>query len=100
MRSAIGMGWRQPLHGHEQGFGPALSEPFKCGLQGFDESLGGGFARGALHEIYAQAQADAAAASGFATALALRAAGERPILWARQDFVDVETGWLYAPGLM
>jgi protein ImuA len=92
-------GLRQAVSGLEQGFGPAEPEPFMSGASNLDEPLGG-LARGALHEIYAQAQADAAAASGFATALALRAAGERPILWARQDFVDVETGWLYAPGLM
>ena len=39
------------------------------------------------------------AASGFAAALALRAAETRPILWARQDFLETETGALNACGL-
>ena len=86
------------------GLGPSAAragtEPFSCGARDVDEPLGGGFARGALHEIYALAATDAAAASGFAAALALRAADRRPIAWARQDFVDVETGRLYAPGLV
>src|SRR5438309_585119 len=89
-------GLRQAISGLEQGFGRAEPDLFSSGAPEFDGPLGG-LARGALHEIYAQTQGDAAAASGFATGLALRAAGERPILWARQDFVDVETGWLHAP---
>ena len=89
-------GLRQALGIPKRGAG---LEPFGCGTPELDEPLGGGLARGALHEIHAEAPADAAAASGFAAALALRAAGERLIAWARQDFVDVETGQLYAPGL-
>jgi protein ImuA len=101
MSSARGTvsGLRQVVAGLEQGFGPAEQEPFACGAPEIDEPLGG-LARGALHEIYALSTADAAAASGFAACLALRAAKDRPLLWARQDFVDVETGWLHAPGLM
>ncbi|PZU92554.1 MAG: hypothetical protein DI527_09335 [Chelatococcus sp.] len=64
-----------------------------------DGALGGGLARAALHEVYAAATADVAAATGFALALSIRAAPRRPILWARQDFVDAETGRLHAPGL-
>jgi len=90
-------GLRQALGIPTQEVGP---EPFGCGTPELDGPLGGGLARGALHEIYASAAADVAAASGFAAALALRAAGERLIAWARQDFVDVETGQLYAPGLV
>jgi protein ImuA len=63
-----------------------------------DAALGGGLARGALHEVFA-AGADAGPAAGFAIALALRAAGERPVLWVRQDFSGAEAGGLYAPGL-
>ncbi|QEL26468.1 hypothetical protein FQV39_07755 [Bosea sp. F3-2] len=70
-----------------------------------DEALNGGLARAALHEIYAAEVADLATATGFALGLALRAGAaeekiaERPILWARQDFVDAEAGRLHAPGL-
>lgn len=69
------------------------------GTPSLDEPLGGGLARAALHEIYAPAAADLAAATGFAAALALKAAGGRPLLWARQDFLDAETGALHPPGL-
>lgn len=92
-------GLRQTLadlgHGLESAHGL-----FSCGAAVLDGPLGGGLARGALHEVYAPATADAAAAAGFAAGLALRAAGQRPIAWVRQDFVDVETGRLHAPGLV
>ena len=64
-----------------------------------DAALGGGLARGALHEAYAPGMADIAAMTGFAASLAVRAAGGRSIVWIRQDFLDVETGQLHAPGL-
>ncbi|HEY0418573.1 MAG TPA: hypothetical protein VGC80_03550 [Acetobacteraceae bacterium] len=75
-------------------------QPFSCGAPRIGEFLSGGLARGALHEIYAPAVADVAAASGFAVALAYRAAGGRPVAWVRQDFADVETGRPYGPGLV
>lgn len=56
-------------------------------------------ARGVLHEVFAPGSADAAAAAGFALGLAMRAAQGRPILWARQDFLDGEAGWLSGTGL-
>ncbi len=56
-------------------------------------------ARGALHEVVAPGSADAAAAAGFALGLALRAAAGRPLLWARQDFIDGEAGLLSGMGL-
>jgi len=56
-------------------------------------------ARGALHEVFAPGSADAAAAAGFVLGLAARAAEGRPILWARQDFLDGEAGWLSGAGL-
>lgn len=75
-----------------------------AGLFGFgaaevDVPLCGGLARGALHEVYAARPSDAAAAAGFGFCLALRAAGERPLVWARQDFVDVESGALHGAGV-
>lgn len=77
----------------------APAELVGFGAPCLDEPLGGGIARAALHEVYAPAAADLAAATGFAAALALRAAGRRPLLWARQDFLDAETGRLHPPGL-
>ncbi|CAM5195860.1 Protein ImuA OS=Bosea thiooxidans OX=53254 GN=SAMN05660750_03793 PE=4 SV=1 [Bosea thiooxidans] len=85
--------------------GPAATGRVGFGAAEIDAALSGGLERAALHEIYAAGAADVAAATGFALGLALRAVqgeaagSERPILWARQDFVDAETGRLHAPGL-
>lgn len=80
--------------------GPAAAGRVSFGLPALDEPLGGGLARAALHEIQAPGTADLAAATGFALGLALRAAGERAILWARQDIVEAEAGRPHAPGLV
>jgi protein ImuA len=77
----------------------APEDRVSLGASMLDEPLGGGLTRAALHEVHAPGTADLAAATGFAMALAVRAAGERPILWVRQDFLDGEAGWLYPPGL-
>jgi len=69
------------------------------GEEAVDAALSGGLRLGALHEVYAASGGDAGAATGFALALAARAAQGRPILWARQDMLDAETGRIYAPGL-
>jgi protein ImuA len=89
---------RRQLSALERGAGPTDHGMAPLGCASVDAALGGGLARGALHEVFA-ATADAAAATGFALGLVLRAAGERPVLWVRQDFSGVETGELYAPGL-
>ncbi|WP_054207767.1 ImuA family protein [Bosea vaviloviae] len=80
--------------------GPAAVGQVSFGAAGLDAALGGGIARAALHEVYAPGTADLVAATGFAVGLAIRAAGERPILWVRQDVVDAETGRLHPPGLI
>jgi protein ImuA len=69
------------------------------GLPALDAALGGGVERAALHEVYSAAVADASAALAFALGVALRIAGARPVVWAREEFVDVETGGLHPPGL-
>lgn len=58
-----------------------------------------GFARGALHEIYA-APADATAGFGFALAAAADAATGRPVLWVSSDLCRGETGAPYAAGFV
>lgn len=78
---------------------PAAVGQVSFGAPALDGALGGGIARAALHEVYAPGTADLAAATGFVVGLAIRAAGPRPILWARQDVVDAETGRLHPPGL-
>lgn len=64
-----------------------------------DVRLGGGLAYGALHEVCAAKTGDHATASGFALMLALKAAGEKPILWVREDKGERLNGHLYGPGL-
>ena len=77
---------------------PKAAPPIALGAGATDRALGGGLARAALHEVYA-AVGDAAAATGFTAAAALRAAGAKSILWARQDFLESEAGALNPSGL-
>ena len=70
------------------------------GARAMDEACHGGLERGVLHEIYAAATSDAAAAAGFALGLAYRAAGKKPIVWVRQDYLDTETGEPHGTGLV
>ncbi len=72
---------------------------FGLGVGEVDAALGGGLARGRVHEVFAGVTADAAAAAGFAAALALRGAGGRPVMWVRQAFCEIEAGRLHARGL-
>ncbi|MEW6768560.1 MAG: DNA repair protein [Pseudomonadota bacterium] len=69
------------------------------GHAGADAMLQGGLVRGALHEVFAEAGRHTAAATGFVAALAYRAARSRPILWVRQNFLDIESGTLSMHGL-
>lgn len=69
-----------------------------------DARLGGGLARGAVHEVTGQ---DSACANGFALMLALCSAGcsaepqasQKPLLWIRTDRTTRFAGALYGPGL-
>lgn len=90
---------RRAIPGLELGVAGRDADPFQFGLPDLDAALGGGLARAALHEVYARRAQDAVAASGFGLGIALRATAGRSIVWARQDFVDVETGGLYGDGL-
>jgi len=83
----------------ERGSSPVAAACFETGSRALDAALGGGLARGALHEIFAEGMADEPAAAAFAVTLALRASDRRPIVWVRQDFVGLEMGEIYAPGL-
>ncbi|HET7889107.1 MAG TPA: DNA repair protein [Bradyrhizobium sp.] len=57
-----------------------------------DAHLQGGLAVGAMHEVFAAAGRQSAAATGFVAGLAGRLAVRRPVVWIRQDFAEVETG--------
>lgn len=78
---------------------PVQAQRVGTGVDAVDAVLGGGLARGALHDIYAETEADMAAASGFALGLAIRFAGKAPLLWVRDDATEREGGGLYSPGL-
>jgi len=64
-----------------------------------DAVLQGGLAVGVLHEVFAEAGRQSAAATGFVAGLAGRVAPRRPLLWIRQDFCELEAGALSMSGL-
>lgn len=71
------------------------------GHAGLDGALGGGLARGRLHEVFAPDAEDAVAACGFALLLALRAGVKAgPLLWLRTDGASRRSGMPYGPGLV
>jgi protein ImuA len=64
-----------------------------------DATLQGGLALGAMHEVFADAGRQSAAATGFVAGLAGRAAARKPLVWVRQDFAEIESGALSMSGL-
>ena len=71
------------------------------GIAPLDRWLAGGLRRNALHEIRGETICDAAAATGFATAILARLLAEsrRPILWVMEAAVSREAGLPYGAGL-
>jgi protein ImuA len=69
------------------------------GHEALDAAMGGGLARGRVHELFAIEGEDASSATGFAAMLALRAAEDKPILWLGTDEAERPAGQFYAPGL-
>src|SRR5665647_3165187 len=63
-----------------------------------DATLQGGLAIGAVHEVFAEAGRQSAAATGFIAGLAGRVAARRPLVWVRQDFTEIESGALSMSG--
>lgn len=66
------------------------------GIAAIDQALGGGLARGALHEIAAPSEAHLAAATGFVLGLV---SSSRRLLWIAEDMALAESGAPYGPGL-
>lgn len=62
-----------------------------------DAVLQGGLVRGAMHEVYAEGR-HSTAATGFVAGLAHRLASGRPLVWVRQDFMQIESGALSMAG--
>jgi protein ImuA len=67
------------------------------GIAVIDAALGGGLARGALHEIAAAGEAHLAAAAGFALGLASSPCSR--LIWIAEDMALAESGAPYGPGL-
>lgn len=63
-----------------------------------DLMLQGGLARAAVHEVFAAGH-QSAAATGFIAGLAGRVTAQRPLVWVRQDFTEIESGALSMSGL-
>ena len=68
------------------------------GIEAIDQALGGGLARGALHEIAAASEAHLAAATGFVLGVVSRA-HPLPVIWIAEDMALAESGAPYGPGL-
>src|SRR5512135_3651368 len=90
---------RQSLRALERPAGIA-SDPGcqPLGSETVDAALGGGLARGSLHEIAAAGEAHLAAAAGFALAVSSRAA-RKSTVWIAEDMALAESGAPYGPGL-
>jgi protein ImuA len=85
---------------HIEAHGDAyLPDRVALGHADADATLQGGLALGAMHEVFAEAGRQSAAATGFVAGLAGRAAGRRPMVWVRQDFAEIESGALSMSGL-
>jgi len=70
------------------------------GLPPIDHVLGGGLARGAVHEVASAGALHLGAATGFTLALAVLAgAHAKEAVWIQTDFAAAEAGHGYAPGL-
>jgi protein ImuA len=83
----------------ETGGGERLLARTTLGAATADAALKGGIALGAMHEVFAAAGGQAAAATGFALGLTRRITeGKRFVLWIRQDFSALESGDLSMSG--
>ena len=70
-------------------------------VEAFSRSLNdSGIVKSALHEIYAEAETDSAAAIGFILLAAqMSSTSKQNVLWVRQEQVQHERGAIYPPGL-
>ena len=79
--------------------GAAGADLFTTGHREIDRWLGGGLARGRLHEMLCDHAEDAGALTGFVAMLALRAVGDATLLWLRTEAAEKRCGRLHATGL-
>ncbi|MGI8930834.1 MAG: ImuA family protein [Sphingomicrobium sp.] len=88
---------RRQIAGIERQRSIPAAEVATTGHKQIDAALGGGLARGRLHEVFAIDPADASNSAGFAAMLALRLGG--PLVWLRAEAAEALGGKLHAPGL-
>jgi protein ImuA len=78
----------------------AAQDRVAFGIPDIDEALGGGLRRGTVHAVTGASAAGSVAATGFAVALAVRAAQRGgAVLWIRQDMAGRENGEPWPMGL-
>lgn len=72
------------------------------GHLGIDGALGGGLARGRVHEVFAAQADDAGCAAGFVAGLAMRlgVGSGGTLVWLREIQAEKQGGRLHAPGLV
>ncbi|MCM8732555.1 ImuA family protein [Hephaestia sp. GCM10023244] len=87
------------LAGGEGAGGEGGEGSFPLGHAGLDAVLGGGLARGRLHEMFAAEAEDAGSVTGFGAMLAIRArtAGSA-VVWLRTDDAERRCGRFHGPG--
>lgn len=97
--SAILQDLRRLVAGVDHSLRPKVGRlPF--GVPDLDAALGGGLARGSVHELSPKTPHDQGCMTGLAIILAALAAGPgKPIVWIQHDFVAMEYGRLYGLGL-
>jgi len=84
------------IEAHSDGYTP---DRIALGHAEVDATLQGGLVIGAVHEVFAAAGPQSAAATGFIAGLAGRVTARRPLVWVRQDFTEIESGALSISGL-
>lgn len=85
----------QKLEPHRSSSPSAL---FSLGHDRIDAMLGGGLARGRLHEVFADEE-DASSGAGVAALLSLLAGEGRPFLWLRTEAIQKRAAQIHASGL-
>lgn len=71
---------------------------FATGHPAIDDALGGGLARGRLHEVFA-GEEDAGSGAGMSALFCLRAGSKKPMLWLRTEAAQKRAGLVHASGL-
>jgi protein ImuA len=77
---------------------------WQTGVADMDMAIGGGFAHGRVHELFAASSDDAAASAGFALTLAIGAmamdgtTGTKPVIWLRSDRAARAGGVVHGAG--